>query len=330
MIKNAIIYSVVMPQTVAEMSKFIEDANYYEHKPSSAQVRTFGYRNHPVSGQYVTPFTNGYCIVFREWKKNIKASLVNHLVNEKLDGRVVNRKEKAHIKDEVLVDLLAKTEPEPKDIYVYYNTKENVLIVNSTTSDVAESCLAMLRKTIGSLKTTTLHVDSRIGLTNRLVEFLKEGDPHYSFVEGLVLHDRVQLSGYQKEKLTYNDVDLFDENTVNEIESKVSELNMYVTNINLGSSQETIDFTLTDGFKFKKITYGDFDTNYGTELVNWDAVVTYCVSHIIMSVNCLLKAFTVIEEKPIKMKADCPYTYESLKGAGWTDQQIIDCDYGVK
>lgn len=304
MIKNAITYSVIMPQTVTEMGEFIDNAGFFTRKPGEQEVRTVGFAAHPISGAFVTAFPGGYCIVIREWEKKIKASVVRQLVQDRINAlglldRTVSKKEKAEIKDDVIIGLVSRIPAESKDHYVYYSVDSKKLVVDTTSQKVADLCTSLLRKTIGSLKATTLYVDQSNGLTQKLVKHLDYNDANTPFTGDIYLDSEstLVLKGYTGQALSYKNLDLYEEGTTCEIADMVKGKSMFVGSIALET--ENTGFILTDGFKLKSLNYGDFDTSVAKgDVDSWCGVVMYCLNQICSITDTLVKEFTVVEEKP--------------------------------
>lgn len=299
MIKNAITYSVVMPQTAGEMGDFIDKSGLLTRKPSEQEVRTLGFAKHPVSGSFITAFPGGYCIVIREWEKKIKASVVRQLVQDRIDalGYTPTKKDKVEIKDDVVIGLVSRIPAESKDHYVYYSVESKKLIVDTTSQKVADLCTSLLRKSIGSLLAKTLYVDQSNGLTQKLVKHLDYNDTNTSFTGDIHLDSEATLvlKGYTGQALSYKNLDLYEEGTTCEIVDMVKEKHMFVGSIALET--ESTSFTLTEGFKLKSIKHGDFDTSFNKDDVDeWAGAVMYCMNQVCSITDTLVKEFTVVEE----------------------------------
>jgi len=93
----------------------------------------------------------------RKEEKIIPASVVRDMVNEKAQhieeqqGRPVRRKEREGIKEEVLLDMLPKAFTRSQLTFLYISPKDNLLVVNSSSTKKTEELLSYLRSTIGSL-----------------------------------------------------------------------------------------------------------------------------------------------------------------------------------
>lgn len=297
MIKNAITYSVVMPQTAGEMIDHIVNNGIISREPGSQEISTFGFVGHPITGKFVSEFQNGYCISFREYKKDIKPSIVRQLVQEKVNALdyVPKRAEINEMKDEVIFDLAGRIPSEPKNFYAYYDIPSQILIVDSSSQKVADKITALLRKTIGSLLAKTLYIDSTVGLTTRLSDYLQDEDRDI-FIEGLTLGNTLVLKSHEGESVTYKDMDLLSDGTSGEVVELIRH-HMHVRQLEM-SLTGVFDFVLTDGFKLKKLTYPEYDnSDYAKNSEEgWVSDSWYAVQQIAIVMGILVKEFTVIEE----------------------------------
>jgi recombination associated protein RdgC len=89
-------------------------------------------------------------------------SVVNEVVAkkqreiEKRENRKVGRKEKAELKDEVLVDLLPKAFQKSQDSRGYFDWTRGLLVVNETSANKCDSILSLIRNALGGLKAIPL------------------------------------------------------------------------------------------------------------------------------------------------------------------------------
>lgn len=75
---------------------------------------------------------------------------------EKLFNRKLGKSEKLSLKDEVLIDLLPQAFSQFARVNIWFNWNEGFLAVDTSSVKKAEECLAVLRKSIGSLGLTLL------------------------------------------------------------------------------------------------------------------------------------------------------------------------------
>lgn len=282
MLKNAIVYSVVMP-CVDKMLEAMDGANLFARKPTTNQQSTFGWGKHPVSNACVTGFPGGYALTLETWKKTIKPSILRELVNETVEmfDRPVKKKEKDMIREDIITDLLLTTPPEKKLIHAYYLTDAAQLIVDAGTAKDAEVMCAFIRRTLGSLKTTTLHVDTVNGLTKHIRDYLE--NPNQQFLPHYKLGSELKLVDLNGAAVHYRNLNLTDEGTAGEIIALIDEAFMTVKSVEMSSLDDGFSFNLTDGFKFKKIKFeatdGEFEEDAAAETYTISRLVNQLVDH---------------------------------------------------
>lgn len=290
MIKNAISYHVEMPN-YRDMTHFIVDSGFYARKPGNAELSTVGFSTHPETSAHISLYQGGYCLAVTVWKKNVKASMVKPLLQERIEALSYTPKkaEKSDIRDEIITDLIGKIPAEPKTIYVYYHTASKKLIVDTVNQKEADLVTGLLRKTIGSLKATTLYVDQSVGLTAHLSKHLRENRGK-QLTKLLTLGNSITLKGCDSEAVNYKNIDLHAEGTCDEIADLIDDCNMTVKEVELQHGD--IIFKLTDGFKLKSVDYCDT-----TGESDWQSD-TYCsMVNLVSILDHLVSEFTVVKEE---------------------------------
>jgi len=148
----------------------------------SLQPSSVGFIPNPVTGELVAPVPRGYVITLRLDEKLLPTQVVNTEVGEKVKqieestGRHVGRKERRAIKEEVLHTLLPKAFTKTRHITAYYHIDGQHLIVDTRNEKHASLMMACLRESMGSIKSTTIHISSiKQGLSTRLTNWLNDG-----------------------------------------------------------------------------------------------------------------------------------------------------------
>lgn len=294
MIKNAITYHVEMPSAV-DMLEFTHE--YMAEKPDLGQVKTVGFSAHPLMNEVVTEFPGGYCLSVLMWEKKIPAAAVNNELKEQIEqceahyGRPLKKAEKDELKSEIILSLLPTILPSPKYVFAYCHQSTNTLIIDSTSSKDADSATALLRKAIGSLKATTLYIDSRIGLTSSLKNHLN--DPSVEFINHeITLGQSLELEG-QEGKVKYTDVDLYDKSTSAEICDQIETGGMHIKSVELIGRNG--DLTLTSEFKLQKICMGIETDPDMSKQESWLSDSFSCCEFVSSVTDQLVERFKVVE-----------------------------------
>lgn len=163
---------------------------------------------------------------------------------EEETGRGLGRKEIAEIKDQVRQELIARALHRTTVISLFHDRQSEFLIAATSSGGVADRALDRLVRALGSLKTTTIHIDSLSkGLTARLqltlfadedgfAPFTREGD--------------YWLVGETEEKVTLQQAsnDVLREALGNSLQVKALRLR-----------HELVAFNLTSDFTFKNIRF---------------------------------------------------------------------------
>ena len=117
------------------------------------------------SSQLLTHTTDGRIMVcLRKEEKVLPAAVVREIVDEKVEEieaeqmRMVRRKERESIRDEVMQDLLPRAFTRSKLSYAYIDPRPGWILSDSSTATGAEELISLLRETLGSLPTRPMEV----------------------------------------------------------------------------------------------------------------------------------------------------------------------------
>ncbi len=109
-------------------------------------------------GQLLVHETNGYVMICaRTEQKILPAAAVNEVVAsraqeiEDKEGRKVRGKERANLKDEVLMDMMPRAFTKSSRTFAYIDAKGGWLVVDAGSPNKAEEITGLLRETIGTL-----------------------------------------------------------------------------------------------------------------------------------------------------------------------------------
>ena len=114
---------------------------------------------------------NGILLIcLKTEEKLLPASVLREQLAEKIDkieeteGRKVKRKEKEGLKDEIYFSLLPQAFTKSSLMYAYIDLQQQVMVVDSASTNKAEELLTFLRKTLGSLKVEIPEIQSPMAL----------------------------------------------------------------------------------------------------------------------------------------------------------------------
>lgn len=255
--KKAIVFKAVLPELAQNLELDIQD---YMHKPLAAnQLANYGFTKNALTGNAVFDFAGGYSFTTRIDKKDIPKSMVDELLGlevahfEENLGRGIKQDEKRKLKADILEELVPNALHKTRLVTSYYNIKDNYLFVEGAQGD-ADIIMALLRKSMGSLKTTTIHIDASRGLAERLNNIAGLN----SDLGGLNVGTSLRLIGSEQELVTYKDIDLNDKQ--DEICGYIED-GYQVKQLNL-TDQHGCDFVINERFQFSSISFPDSEDDY--------------------------------------------------------------------
>jgi len=207
-LKNAIVYKAHLP--VADLLRqHLAERPFTE--PMSLEASSAGFVPVGDMADTVVTFEGGLAFAVRQDVKVVPGSAVKAEVEkrvqaiEKERGFRPGRKERKEIKEAVHDSLLAKAMCRSTVVTCLYDPATQHLFVGSGSKAMADTVTGLLIKTVGSVKTETIHIsDIKHGLTTRLGVWLG-GDTEV--FDPLQPADTVALKK-SSEKLTVHMTDL--------------------------------------------------------------------------------------------------------------------------
>ncbi|KGD75257.1 recombination associated protein [Tatumella morbirosei] len=157
--------------------------------------------------------------------------------------RKLKKTEKDTLKDEVIHSLLPRAFSRYTQERIWINTQDQLIVVDASSAKRAEDCLALLRKTLGSLPVVPLTMETPIELT--MTEWVRDGNTP----AGMSLLDEAELKAVLEEGGT---VRCKKQALVSDEVSTHIEAGKRVTSVGI-DWQERIQFTLTDSLQLKRI-----------------------------------------------------------------------------
>lgn len=105
---------------------------------------------------YATPVLNGYVVCRQQQERVLPAQAVNEALQAKLDelakhGRVISRKERSVIKEDIVLAMLPNAFLRSRFTTAYIDLKHNRIVVNESSASRAEDLTSLLRSAFGSL-----------------------------------------------------------------------------------------------------------------------------------------------------------------------------------
>ena len=306
LIKSATLYNAVLPSS-AELAMLLSEAPFVDLL--SLQTRSVGFvsREEPVQNSeglaepagFVETFAGGMAFTFRLDQKIIPGSVVKAETLKRVKtieaetGRKVGKKEKAELRFMVVDELAVRALVLTTLITCYHHTESNFLIVPTTNKKLAEAAVHELVLAVGSVKTTTIHVNGvSSGLTAKLKAWLADGefDVDVSPTNEVVLEQ-------EKRKVTVKMEDL--EQATTGIQEALSS-GFQVKSLGLAFPKGTVA-KLTSDFKLKGIEmFAASDTGEAAEEEpTFSAQASLEVDEVVGMAQVLCEMFDYKAEEPV-------------------------------
>ncbi len=300
MIKNAITYQVKLPSDSNELREFITDESMSK-KPEPDQRFNVGFTE--KFGQRVIDFDGGYVFFVEVWDKKLKGKIINQLVDEKVshiektEDRVVGRKEKRELKDEIIFDQLRKTEPERTLITVFYHIESGLMIVDTTNTNHSDLVTGHMIHTVGAIEATTIYIDQANGVTEHVTQMIERENDWFMNdfqIDGLIVlgsphGEEVRFKGSAWHELSEDR----EKQTIYEL---IKESLYKVTQFRL--SDEYMSFTLSKDFKFSQIKFASSPEpeQFEDEQEFFKTNCYHDVTELVKVTKAMSEKFTVVKE----------------------------------
>lgn len=205
-IDSATIYKATMPNEGIDLAECLLQNPFQE--PMELQQASIGFVPMDEDGQFVVDIDGGYAFRARIANKIIPAPVLRANTDKAVKkvaeatGRHPGRKERAEIRDNVLVDMLKTAFITTREITCFYSEAKGYLIVPVTSKEVAGWIVSKLIHAMGSIKTETIHVsDVKGGLTTRLTTWLEENGNTEVFGDFQLCGEAVMAPADSKQKI---------------------------------------------------------------------------------------------------------------------------------
>jgi recombination associated protein RdgC len=249
-IKNARVFAAQLPEIelMAECLEALPFVPVLETLRSST-----GFVLDPSSGELVTPIAGGFSFAIRHDEKVLPKGPVKVKVAEALEAemekleRELTDEEIGVITEAVIAKLIAVALVKSSVARAFYYAADELLVVGTSSSPVAQMVMRTLIKALASVKTSTINIDDvRQGLSTRLTNHLNGVD---SAFDGFKLGDYCRLA--DKGRSAVFDMSDLSQSGAGMRES--IESGMQVDR--LGLTHELMEFRLTKDFALVKIAY---------------------------------------------------------------------------
>lgn len=201
----------------------------------------------------LTHSANGYiAIAAKKQVKILPPGVIKEQLDEKVrairaaEGRPIGRKEREGMKDEIIFTLLPQAFTKSSIDYAYIDTRNDLIVVNSSSASRAEDMLSALREALGSLRVVPLTPkDPAIQV---MTHWVREQQLATDFELG----DECELNASHDERvIRCKKIDLHDDQLRQHLET-----GMYVNKLAI-HWKEAISCIIDDQFTFKRVKFAD-------------------------------------------------------------------------
>lgn len=172
---NAFVYKFTKPFTTPE-TELIEALQTQLFRPcgSQDQLKQGWVPAIPGTEALVHSANNNVLLCLKTEERILPTAVVKEALEEKVQliqaerGQKVGKKEKQTLKEEIIQQLLPKAFTRSSRMYAYINVKDQFIVVNTSSANKAETLLALLRQSLGSLPILPMkpEVDLIVTMTN--------------------------------------------------------------------------------------------------------------------------------------------------------------------
>jgi recombination associated protein RdgC len=257
--KNIFVFAFTRPFTTTDL-ELNEAMQQHTFTPcGSTELRHFGWSESLGKGSLLTTESNGNVLICaRSEDKILPAPVIKDAVDLRIEqleseqARTATKKEREQIKEDVIFELLPRAFSRIVDTHAYINTKENIIVVNTSSRGKAEDVLALLRKTLGTLPVTSISPEVAPDelMTNWVVDAdCEDGVMGNNFTIGMEAH--FNSIGDQSASAVVKNQDL----SCVEVKAHLDAV-QYVTKLAL-EFDESMSFILCDDLSIKRIKFFD-------------------------------------------------------------------------
>lgn len=258
LIKNAIIFQADLP----DIDAMVHHLSQIPFEPvGKTFVSRSGFVANGITAELVTPIEGGYSFSVRLDHKILPGSSVRMAVNEAVQAYADEHEIEVSEVDEATAGAIAEQTTalliehalvKTATLNCFYSEIHKFLIIPTTVKDLAQTVVGLLIKAIGSVKTSTIHVDNiKGGLTTRLKKHLGlEGeelaeDAFDGFKLGAICN-----MAYKSDKVSFNLGDL-DAAKQGLLECLGRDMTVDIMEL----VHENVGFKLTHDFKLKGLKF---------------------------------------------------------------------------
>lgn len=260
--KNIFVFAFTRTFTTTDL-ELHEALGNNEFTPlGSTELRHYGWvRPLDKSGNFTNMSGDNTLICARSEEKILPSPVIKDMVDAKIEefelalSQTPSKKEREQIKEDVIFELLPRAFNRVTDTHAYINTKENIIVINTSSRSKAEDLLALLRKTLGTLPVTSPSPDKDV---SGVMTVWASGENDVNGDEFTI--GKKFSFGYEAELQSLGDqapiVKVKDFNIECEHITALINDDMFITKLAL-EYDDTMSFMLSDDLSIKRIKFFD-------------------------------------------------------------------------
>ncbi|ACA31966.1 recombination-associated protein RdgC [Histophilus somni] len=250
--KNALIYRLTksLDWSVENLQSQLQQCAYSPCQQSD--MSRFGWHN-PLRESESLYFCVGkqLLLVAHKEEKILPAQVIKRELEERIEqleqkeNRKLKKIEKQALKDDIVATLLPRAFSKNQHTALWIDTENNLIYIDTASTKRAEDCLALLRKSLGSLPVVPLAFANEPSLV--MTNWVKENSPQW-----LTVLEEAELKGSQDQAVIRCKQQVLDS------EEMIGLLNSgkYITNLSL-NWEEHLSFTLNEDASLKRLKFAD-------------------------------------------------------------------------
>lgn len=288
--KNARVYRLSAPLTT-DAAVWEQALAEFRFSPLMAQelVKSgFSFPLHQSIKQYCHPLEQHLFFCVKRQEKILPAAVINEEMQPRIDaleqekGRPLSRKEKQALKEELQLSLLPRAFSRSSVTQGYYDSKNQWLVINTSSASKAEDILALLRKALGSLPALPWFDSHKLNSSLQL--WLQ----NQALPQQFILGSDAELKAPDEEgaKVKFSNHLLSADEVQSHLQDKL------VTGIAL-EQPDTLSLYVTEDGALKRIKFHDVLTGQNDE-AGWDDLVARLEADLLLMTAALNNALTNI------------------------------------
>lgn len=276
--KNALIYRLTksLDWSAENLQSQLQQCAY--HPCQQSDMSKFGW-SEPLRESELLHFSVGkqILLVAHKEEKILPAQVIKRELDERIEqleqkeNRKLKKIEKQALKDDVIATLLPRAFSKNQHTAMWIDVEKNLIYIDTASSKRAEDCLALLRKSLGSLPVVPLAFANEPSLI--MTDWVKGNEPQW-----LTVLEDAELQGSQDQAVIRCKQQALDSEEI------LGLLNSgkYVTKLSL-DWDEHLSFTLNEDASLKRLKFADQIREQNDDILKEDFAQRFDADFVLMT-----------------------------------------------